>query len=412
MQDARVNKLLFILAFVVMLARAFLFTGATPVLHVALLAVKFALVPVALILVLRTPGKPTPIDLALLLYGVAMAVCCLINHTQVLTITLMALDIFIFWALCRWFFVRKSLFPLQATTLILLTFIALNFVLLLWRPGGLWKYEVNGKMYYLLGGNYNNMGKALFMALVSNMLLLRLLPHDAYRSRWFYRATLIAILLLSAGTLAVVGSMTSVVGIALLLAFGLLMLLTSLNVHRSPLNVKRSSFNVLRSLSVVLFIAVYFALQSWAVFRDQDTDAPKAQYFVEHVLKKDMTFSFRTHVWDAAKRLIERQPVVGYGEHDDQWYQLELDGLTTHNLVLHILLKGGWVCLSAFILLLLTTHLSLLRRYTPHRDVAFILLFALWTYLFMQIFEVYTFYTLSMLFIYASCLSSLLPEGE
>lgn len=403
-----------------MLARAFLFTGATPVLHVALLAVKFALVPVALILVLRTPGKPTPIDLALLLYGVAMAVCCLINHTQVLTITLMALDIFIFWALCRWFFVRKSLFPLQATTLILLTFIALNFVLLLWRPGGLWKYEVNGKMYYLLGGNYNNMGKALFMALVSNMLLLRLLPHDAYRRRWFYRATLIAILLLSAGTLAVVGSMTSVVGIALLLAFGLLMLLTSLNVHRSPLNVKRSSFNVLRSLSVVLFIAVYFALQSWAVFRDQDTDAPKAQYFVEHVLKKDMTFSFRTHVWDAAKRLIERQPVVGYGEHDDQWYQLELEGLTTHNLVLHILLKGGWVCLSAFILLLLTTHLSLLRSslnvnrstFNVKRDLAFILLFALWTYLFMQIFEVYSFYTQSMLFIYASCLSSLLPEGE
>ena len=401
-----------------MLARAFLFTGATPVLHVALLAVKFALVPVALILVLRTPGKPTPIDLALLLYGVAMAVCCLINHTQVLTITLMALDIFIFWALCRWFFVRKSLFPLQGTTLILLAFIALNFVLLLWRPGGLWKYEVNGKMYYLLGGNYNNMGKALFMALVSNMLLLRLLPHDAYRSRWFYRATLIAILLLSAGTLAVVGSMTSVVGIALLLAFGLLMLLTSLNVNRSSLNVNRSPFNVLRSLSVVLFIAIYFALQSWAVFRDQDTDAPKAQYFVEHVLKKDMTFSFRTHVWDAAKRLIERQPVVGYGEHDDQWYQLELEGLTTHNLVLHILLKGGWVCLSAFILLLLTTHLSLLRsslnvkRSFVPRDVAFILLFALWTYLFMQIFEVYTFYTQSMLFIYASCLSSLLPEGE
>ena len=158
------------------------------------------------------------------------------------------------------------------------------------------------------------------------------------------------------------------------------------------------------------------------MFRDQDTDAPKAQYFVEHVLKKDMTFSFRTHVWDAAKRLIERQPVVGYGEHDDQWYQLELDGLTTHNLVLHILLKGGWVCLSAFILLLLAVHLRLLRRYvlrsslhpfTPspvHRDVAFILLFALWTYLFMQIFEVYTFYTLSMLFIYASCLSYLLPE--
>ncbi|MBQ7530481.1 MAG: O-antigen ligase family protein [Paludibacteraceae bacterium] len=388
-----------------MLARGFLFTGALPLVHFALLAAKFALVPVAVILVLRTPGKPTAVDLGLLVYAVAMYVCCLINHTQILTITLMALDIFIFWALCRWFFVRRSLFPLKATTLILLVFIALNFVLLLWRPGGLWKYEVNGKMYFLLGGNYNNMGKALFFALVSNMLLLRLLPHDEYRQRWFYRVVLVTLVLLSAATLVIVGSTTSFVGISLILAFGVLMLLTAY--HRSRLS-------TLRILSVVLFVAVYFALQSWAVFRDQDTDAPRTEYFVEHVLKKDLTFTLRTHVWNASKRLIERQPVVGYGEHDDQWYQLELEGLTTHNLVLHILLKGGWVCLSAFILLLLTTHLhlsSLARHSSPvARDVGFILLFALWTYLFMQIFETYSFYSMSILFIYVSCLGYVLPE--
>ena len=387
------NYLFFVLAFAVMVARGFLYLGHMPLVHLACLAGKMALVPIAAILMLRTPGKPSAIDLGMILYGLSMYVACITNHTQILTITLHVLDVFVLWALCRWFFNRQSLFPLKAITMILFVFIVLNFLLVLWRPAGIWQYGTNGKMYYLLGGNYNNMGKAMLIAILSNALLLAMLPKQDTRSRMIFRVTLPLLILISIGTLVYMGSMTSLAGTLLLCGFLVLAILPGRG---------------LRATAMVLFIFVYFALQSWAVFRDMETPFPRVEYVVERVMKKDMTFSLRTHVWERTKRLIERKPVLGYGEHDDLWYQTELEGLTTHNLVLHILLKGGWVALSCFIILILATHGGLLRSRTRTPDnVPFMLLAGLWVYLFMMIFEVYPFYSLSFILIYASHLTSI-----
>ena len=43
-----------------------------PAVHYALLAGKIALIPVAFVLAIRTPGKPTPVDLMMLVYGLVM----------------------------------------------------------------------------------------------------------------------------------------------------------------------------------------------------------------------------------------------------------------------------------------------------------------------------------------------------
>ena len=396
MANVKINRALFLLAFLIILARGFLFTGAMPVVHYVLLAGKIALIPIAIILALRTSGRPTAIDLCMLLYYVVMCVCCLLNSTPILSVTLMALDVFIFWAMCRWFFARSSLFPLKVTTCFLLAFIAVNFLLMLWRPEGLWHYATNGKMYYLLGGNYNNMGKALLIAMVSNILLLRFIPRPTapassiFEPYIFYRLTFALTIILSYGTLLIVGSKTSLLGITLLLAFSVLLLFRS---------------KWLRITCLSLFIVLYFGFQSWTVFHNLDTSLPKTEYFIQHVLHKDLTFTLRTNIWTRSKQLIERRPAIGYGEHDDMWYQLELEGLTTHNLVLHILLKGGWLTLCAFILLLIVLHLLLLIRgpnTTPiAADLTFFILAALWVYLFMMIVEVYPFFSLAILFIYA-----------
>lgn len=398
-----VNRLLFILAFVIMLVRGFIYTNSLPWLHYFCLAGKTALIPIALALALRTPGKPTGIDYGLLAYCAAMFACCLINHTSVLSLTLLSLDIFIFWALCRWFFTRRSLFPLKVITCVLLLFIALNFVLLLWRPTGLWLSDINGVMYFLLGGNYNNMGKAFFIAIITNMLLLRFLQQPATREaameHLFYRVTLVVTIALSLISLLIVGSKTSLVGIVLIVGFGAL------------LYVPR---RIVRTCCLTAFVALYFVLQIWAVFFDMSTPSPKAEYIVEEILHKDMTFTERTYVWDRAKQLIRQRPAVGYGSHDLEWYMNDLNVLTTHNLVLHILLKGGWTALTAFIILIGMFHFRLLRRrqlagasLQRWADTRYILLFSMWTFLFMMIFEVYTFFSLSILIIYAGYLDRL-----
>lgn len=74
--------------------------------------------------------------------------------------------------------------------------------------------------------------------------------------------------------------------------------------------------------------------------------------------------------------------------------------------MLHILLKGGWVAMSCFILLVLVTHVQVLR--SPMRatsPVPYMLLAGLWVYLFMMIFEVYPFYSLGIVFVLASLFS-------
>jgi len=385
--NASINLACFLCAFGIMLARAFIYTGHMPVVHLLFLAGKIALIPIALILAIRTPGKPTAIDIGLLVYAITMYVACLINHTQILTITLMCLDIFIYWALCRWFFVRQSLFPLKAAIWILLAFIALNFLLVLWRPDGLWQYETSGKMYYLLGGNYNNMGKAMIVALISNMLLLILTPRNNVKQYKTYIITLLLLIALSLGTLVIMRSTTSLTGILLLLVLGSLLLFPG---------------RPLRIVSMILFIALYVSLQSWAVFSDMHHTSAKTAYFVEHVLHKDMTFTLRTNIWRASKELIEQRPVTGYGEHDDEWYNEELGGLTTHNLALHILLKGGWIAMTAFLLLLITALIRILCNPSP--QVRYTLMVGLWVFLFMMIFEVYPITSFSILFIYAAYL--------
>ena len=312
------DLLLFGFAFTVMLARYFLYLEGMPLVHLLFVAAKMALVPLAIILVLRTPGKPTVIDLATLVYGATMFAMYVINRTRVGSITLYILDIFIYWALCRWFFARRSLFPLKAMTWILGAFALLNLVLMILRPNGLWPSPIGGSMNFLLGGNYNNMGKAFLFMLIANILLLDMLPRSEHHERRIY------IILLTVNILVTLGS-----------------------------------------------------------------------------------------VWGRSKLLIERQPITGYGQQEKEWYDYELGVINPHNLILSILVKGGAIALAAFLLLILVTHLFMLHRYTripdelPGAHVGYILLASLWIYLFMMIFEVFTFSTVSILL---TCIGYLYPR--
>ena len=43
-------------------------------------------------------------------------------------------------------------------------------------------------------------------------------------------------------------------------------------------------------------------------------------WFIEDVLGKDITFTNRTQLWDAALRVIVDSPIWGYGFPDKIWY--------------------------------------------------------------------------------------------
>lgn len=84
-----------------------------------------------------------------------------------------------------------------------------------------------------------------------------------------------------------------------------------------------------------------------------EIDNNYAVWFVEDVLGKDMTFTDRARVWLEAVGLISESPWVGYGIQPTEWFDYHFNVLTAHNFILTMLLKGGVVLISIFVVILI-----------------------------------------------------------
>lgn len=65
-----------------------------------------------------------------------------------------------------------------------------------------------------------------------------------------------------------------------------------------------------------------------------------AVYIIEDVLGKDITFTNRTQLWDAAGKKFVESPILGYGFVDKEWYlaNMESFAIGPHNFIYSILL--------------------------------------------------------------------------
>ena len=94
-------------------------------------------------------------------------------------------------------------------------------------------------------------------------------------------------------------------------------------------------------------------------------------YFIEDVLKKDLTFTGRTKIWDSAILLIRRNPILGYGYMNQESEIILLGGPHTHNILLEQLLRAGvvYVILFATMLFLLDAKLKKAKKYLRETDI-------------------------------------------
>lgn len=88
-------------------------------------------------------------------------------------------------------------------------------------------------------------------------------------------------------------------------------------------------------------------------------------YLIVGVLKKDLTFTGRTKMWDSAILLIKRNPILGYGYMSQESETILLGGPHTHNVLLEQLLRGGivYAILFATMILLLNVKLKRSKKY-------------------------------------------------
>lgn len=225
---------------------------------------------------------------------------------------------------------------------------------------------------YLLGGNYNQIGGRLIFALVLSLLCTK------FHKIWMVNFVTLAFV--SLVTLALVGSMTSLSCIILFLVFCMI-----------------PSEKVQKACCIGFFI-FYLIFQTVVVFSGEGLHNNEAAvYIIEDVLGKDVTFTNRTRMWDAAGRKFAESPLFGYGFVDTDWFLSEMDSFAIgpHNFIYNVLLNGG---LTLITILLFMVFIVLSRLRLQYDKMGNMLLFGLCTMFFMMTMEVYPFFFVFGLF--------------
>lgn len=189
---------------------------------------------------------------------------------------------------------------------------------------------------YLLGNNYNGMGFRFVVAITFSLVCMR------YSWKWIFNV--IPLMVLSILPLVLSNSKTSLTGVALLIV---IMLIPSLKLQKL-------------ATRIVLFFVVLFQL--FVVFMGNGLENNElANYIIVDVLEKDITFSLRTYLWDMSLSKIAESPIWGYGNLNYDWYGTYIHttyGTGPCNLILCILLNGGIILLTLFVILFAISYHS------------------------------------------------------
>ena len=287
-------------------------------------------------------------------------------------------SIFIWFMLLTMRYYRHRMeMVLKCFTIAFTVCVWINFVHLMTHPL-LWLVDdYKGATGYLFGNNYNQMGCRMMAALASNLLCLR------YSRIWLVNMIVLAIVIVA--SLAMVGSMTS---LSMILVFLVCCLLPT---------------SKLRLTAICGLFAVFLLFQIFVVFNGRGLENNElAVYIVEDVLKKDLTFTYRTHMWESALKIIEESPIWGWGFADADWFKANMTAFAIgpHNFILSILIHGGVILLCIYIMVC-SKVFKTIHPYLKIKNMQLLLLAVacLWV---MSLFEMYPytimFYVLALLY--------------
>lgn len=311
--------------------------------------------------------------------------------------TLMNVMIFLLLGTKYWTQDMRS--SLKGLIYIFSALVYINAVLLILYPEGLWEdpnWVDRGNPTRYLFGNQNQTGFVCFLAIATQCIYT-----FAYKKGYF---NLILLTIISLVSVLFLGSMTSAIGIFLMMAY---MLCNRLFKYPKGW--------------LIAFAVIYTLLFTFIVWYGNDIEQIKwATAFVEDTLSKDTTFSKRTVIWANAVDWIKESPLVGYGIQNAEWNDDHLDGSGAHNLLVMLLLNGGFVfCLSFLYIVIYAVREAL----TVHSKATTAAVMSLCVLLVMAFFETYSiiYFFLYLQIIYYSasipkqieeCEQTVLPSNE
>ena len=312
----------------------------------------------------------TKLELSVLIYFLLLCVITLLNGTDMKGAVYNTIEVLLLLMLFNYYRHRLP-FLIKTLAFIYSVVLYINLAMMIIFPT--WMFhakDVNDS--FLLGGNYNAMGCRMICGIVTSVLCVK------FSRLWLINT--IALFIVSLLTLLLVGSMTSLSNIVI---FTFLCLIPSLR---------------LKKLALLSFFVFYLLFQFIVVFSGEGIQHNEtAVYIIEEILHKDITFTNRTYLWDAAGKLFASSPLIGYGCVDNDWYLINLSSMAIgpHNFILAVLINGGLLLISAFLYICVVV----IRRVLPYFDnMACLLLMGIVTLLFMMTMEVYpTFFIIYLL---------------
>jgi len=316
-------------------------------------------------------------ELLNVLYFLLLFVFTLLNGTDLKTVLYKFVEIALLLMLISQFSHAMRITIISFATAFSLAVYS-NFLIMMMFPEWIMSFTGSEEDSFLLGGNYNQMGVRIICAITTNILCV---PY----SRWWLLNT-VALSMIGLATLLLVGSMTAT---SSLLVFFILTIFAKGKIFRA---------------SVIAFAFFILFFQLAVVFSGEGLHNNElAVFIIEDVLGKDITFTNRTYLWDAAGRLFVESPIFGYGMPDVDWYYSHLSTLAIgpHNFIYNQMLMGGLI-LPIIIILMFIVAFRRCPVFSERNSQ--ILTLSIVTIFFMMLMEVYSLffvvYILSLIYFY------------
>lgn len=235
----------------------------------------------------------------------------------------------------RWFIIsiycellitkRKAKF-LRILSILCLSLIIGQFLSVLLFPQGIINANPEFNVYiYLLGSDNTTTITLLLGALF-------VLFYADYSNNQVYKRLATMSIILTSLTFVLTWCATGIVGAIMLLGFYFL-------IYK-----RKADYSKFLNLRTYLIIALALFLII-VIFRLQNLFG----FFVEGVLHKDLTFSYRTLIWDSCIYYIQHYPLIGIGIQDFAARLVALNIYHAHCTFLQVLLEGGILGFLAFL---------------------------------------------------------------
>lgn len=251
----------------------------------------------------------------------------------------------------------------------------INLILLFIFPNGI---ALHNYYYY----RFNFIG-------IDNQLIKYFIPiaafgciHSSFKNKKITLSFAILLCIISL-TMIIVWSATGLVG-------WFIMILYILFIYKSKIAYLLNSI-LLSIFYAIIFLSIFmFNIQEYFV------------YIIENILKKSISFTGRTEIWEISKNLISKKPLLGYGlSNNHGWIYWHGKNYYTHNIILEVMIQGGILALIPYLIMFIIAAVSL-YKYRSHY-ISGILSFAIFSMQIVMLTEAYNYEVLLYALIIMSC---------